>query len=128
MRHRYKFWLKTLAVFVITTVIVGVLIYIADNFDQTGTVNIFSLTLIVMHTVGEIIDPREIREKRATILVLEKDIEKIKDDISFLKYIIQKETDMEFGELHLKSSIWKDLELEETEEHEEVKQRRGKGS
>ena len=49
---------------------------------------------------------------------MKEDIKKLKSDVSFIKYLIQKELDMEFGELHLKSSIWREMEIEEEEDSE----------
>lgn len=124
MRHRKQFIIRSLYLFIVTTIIVGALVYLADTYEHVRTVNIFTLSLIVLHTLGEVIDPRQIREKRAMIRVHEEDIKKLKSDVSFIKYLIQKELDMEFGELHLKSSIWREMEIEEEEDSEGTESRR----
>lgn len=124
MRHRKQFIIRSLYLFIVTTIIVGALVYLADTYEHVRTVNIFTLSLIVLHTLGEIIDPRQLRDKRAMIRVHEEDIKKLKSDVSFIKYLIQKELDMEFGELHLKSSIWREMEIEEEEDSEGTESRR----
>lgn len=124
MQHKRKFIIRTLFLFIATTIVVGVLVYFADTYDHVRTVNIFAVSLLVLHTLGEVIDPRQIRDKRAMIKVHEEDIKKLKSDVSFLKYLIQKELDMEFGELHLKSSIWREMEIEEEEDSEGPQSRR----
>jgi len=124
MRHKKKFILRTLYLFIATTIVVGVIVFFADTYDQVRTVNIFTVSLIVLHTLGDVIDPRQLRDKRAMIRVHEEDIKKLKSDVSFIKYLIQKELDMEFGELHLKSSIWRDMEIEEEEDSEGSQSRR----
>lgn len=124
MQHRKKFMIRTLYLFVSTVVIVGALVFLADTYNLVRSVNIFTLSLIVLHTLGELIDPRQLRDKRAMARVHEEDIKKLKSDVSFIKYLIQKELDMEFGELHLKSSIWREMEIEEEEESEGSKSRR----
>ena len=124
MRHRKTFIIRTLYLFIATTIIVGALVFLADTYEHVRTVNIFAVSLLVLHTLGEVIDPRQIRDKRAMIKVHEEDIKKLKSDVSFIKYLIQKELDMEFGELHLKSSIWRDMEIEEEEDSEGTESRR----
>src|SRR5699024_10075700 len=122
--HRKKFMIRTLYLFVSTVVIVGALVFLADTYNLVRSVNIFTLSLIVLHTLGELIDPRQVRDTRAMIRVHEEDIKNLKSDVSFIKYLIQKELDMEFGELHLKSSIWRDMEIEEEEDSEGSQSRR----
>lgn len=124
MRHKKKFVIRMLYLFIATTIVVGVLVFFADTYDHVRTVNIFTVSLIVLHTLGDIIDPRQLRDKRAMIRVNEEDIKKLKSDVSFIKYLIQKELDMEFGELHLKSSIWRDMEIEEEDDSEGSQTRR----
>lgn len=124
MRHRRKFIIRTLYLFIVTTIIVGALVFFADTYDHVRTVNIFTVSLIVLYTLGDVIDPRQLRDKRAMIRVHEEDIKKLKSDVSFIKYLIQKELDMEFGELHLKSSIWREMEIEEEEDSEGTESRR----
>src|SRR5699024_4460765 len=124
MRLKKKFILRTLYLFIATTIVVGVIVFFAETYDQVRTVNIFTVSLIVLHTLGDVIDPRQLRDKRAMIRVHEEDIKKLKSDVSFIKYLIQKELDMEFGELHLKSSIWRDMEIEEEEDSEGSQSRR----
>lgn len=119
MRHRKKFIIRILYLSIATAIIAGVLVHLVDTYDHARTVNIFAVTLLVLHILGELIDPRQIREKRATISVNKEEIKKLKSDVSFIKYLIQKELDMEFGELHLKSSIWRDMEIEEEEDSED---------
>ena len=102
----------------------GALVFLADTYEHVRTVNIFAVSLLVLHTLGEVIDPRQIRDKRAMIKVHEEDIKKLKSDVSFIKYLIQKELDMEFGELHLRSSIWREMEIEEEEDSEGSESRR----
>ena len=124
MRHKKKFIIRPLYLFIATTIVVGALVYFADTYDRLRTVNIFTVSLIVLHTLGDIIDPRQLRDKRAMARVHEEDIKKLKSDVSFIKYLIQKELDMEFGELHLRSSIWRDMEIEEEEDSEGTQSRR----
>ena len=124
MRHRNKFIIRTIYLFIATTIVVGALVFFADTYDRVRTVNIFTVSLIVLHTLGDVIDPRQLRDKRAMIRVHEEDIKKLKSDVSFIKYLIQKELDMEFGELHLKSSIWREMEIEEEEDSEGSQSRR----
>lgn len=124
MRHRKKFIIRSLYLFIATTIIVGALVFLADTYEHVRTVNIFAVSLLVLHTLGEVIDPRQIRDKRAMIKVHEEDIKKLKSDVSFIKYLIQKELDMEFGELHLRSSIWREMEIEEEEDSEGSESRR----
>ena len=124
MRHRKKFIIRILYLFIATTIIVGALVFLADTYEHVRTVNIFAVSLLVLHTLGEVIDPRQIRDKRAMIKVHEEDIKKLKSDVSFIKYLIQKELDMEFGELHLRSSIWREMEIEEEEDSEGSESRR----
>ena len=124
MQHKRKFIIRTLFLFIATTIVVGVLVFFADTYDHVRTVNIFTVSLIVLHTLGDVIDPRQLREKRAMARVHEEDIKKLKSDVSFIKYLIQKELDMEFGELHLRSSIWREMEIEEEEDSEGSQSRR----
>ena len=124
MQHKRKFIIRTLFLFIATTIVVGVLVFFADTYDHVRTVNIFTVSLIVLHTLGDVIDPRQLRDKRAMARVHEEDIKKLKSDVSFIKYLIQKELDMEFGELHLKSSIWREMEIEEEEDSEGSQSRR----
>lgn len=124
MRHRKKFIIRSLFLFITTTIVVGALVFFADTYDCVRTVNIFTVSLIVLHTLGDVIDPRQLRDKRAMIRVHEEDIKNLKSDVSFIKYLIQKELDMEFGELHLKSSIWRDMEIGEEEDSEGTQSRR----
>lgn len=124
MRHKKKFIIRTLYLFIATTIVVGALVFFADTYEHVRTVNIFTVSLIVLHTLGDVIDPRQLRGRRATISANEEDIRKLKSDVSFIKYLIQKELDMEFGELHLKSSIWREMEIEEEEDSEGTESRR----
>lgn len=124
MRHKKEFITRMIYLFITTTIIVGALVFFADTYDLVRTVNIFTLSLIVLHTLGDVIDPRQLRENRTMVKVHEEDIKKLKSDVSFIKYLIQKELDMEFGELHLKSSIWRDMEIEEEEDSEGSQSRR----
>lgn len=124
MQHKKKFILRALYLFIATTIIVGALVFFADTYNHVRTVNIFTVSLIVLHTLGDVIDPRQLREKRAMARVHEEDIKKLKSDVSFIKYLIQKELDMEFGELHLRSSIWREMEIEEEEDSEGTQSRR----
>ena len=124
MQHKRKFIIRSIFLFIATTIVVGVLVFFADTYDHVRTVNIFTVSLIVLHTLGDVIDPRQLREKRAMARVHEEDIKKLKSDVSFIKYLIQKELDMEFGELHLKSSIWREMEIEEEEDSEGSQSRR----
>ena len=124
MQHKRKFIVRSIFLFIATTIVVGALVFFADTYDHVRTVNIFTVSLIVLHTLGDVIDPRQLRDKRAMIKVHEEDIKRLKSDVSFIKYLIQKELDMEFGELHLKSSIWRDMEIEEEEDSEGSQTRR----
>lgn len=124
MQHKKKFIIRALYLFIATTIIVGALVFFADTYDHVRTVNIFTVSLLVLHTLGEVIDPRQLRENRSMVKVHEEDIKKLKSDVSFIKYLIQKELDMEFGELHLKSSIWRKMEIEEEEDSEGTQSRR----
>ena len=124
MRHKKKFIIRTLYLFIATTIVVGALVFFADTYEHVRTFNIFTVSLIVLHTLGDVIDPRQLRGRRATISANEEDIRKLKSDVSFIKYLIQKELDMEFGELHLRSSIWREMEIEEEEDSEGSKSRR----
>ena len=124
MRHKKEFITRMIYLFIATTIVVGVIVFFADTYDQVRTVNIFTVSLIVLHTLGDVIDPRQLRDKRAMIKVHEEDIKNLKSDVSFIKYLIQKELDMEFGELHLKSSIWRDMEIGEEEDSEGTQSRR----
>ena len=124
MRHKKEFITRMVYLFIATTIVVGALVFFADTYDRVRTVNIFTVSLIVLHTLGDVIDPRQLRDKRAMIKVHEEDIKNLKSDVSFIKYLIQKELDMEFGELHLKSSIWRDMEIGEEEDSEGTQSRR----
>ena len=124
MQHKKKFIIRALYLFIATTIIVGALVFFADTYNHVRTVNIFTVSLLVLHTLGEVIDPRQLRENRSMVKVHEEDIKKLKSDVSFIKYLIQKELDMEFGELHLRSSIWREMEIEEEEDSEGSQSRR----
>ena len=59
MQHKRKVYNQNTILFIATTIVVGVLVFFADTYDHVRTVNIFTVSLIVLHTLGDVIDPRQ---------------------------------------------------------------------